>query len=185
MRRADTFRVGMACGLRRPRQWRALAPRRTWTCSARTRLATRYNKEVPRVRAERELVASLEDAWNFVAEPHHLSDWWPGLGAVEPDRRGLARGARWVVRGSERPSLLRAGSWSGLLVVLDVEPPHRFHFRLHPQRIDVELRLEAAGPDRTEANLTVTAPWLVGLTRSFPQKALERLHALCQTAANL
>jgi uncharacterized protein YndB with AHSA1/START domain len=140
---------------------------------------------VPKVRAERELLAPLEDAWGFVAEPRHLSDWWPGIAAVEPDRRGFARGARWVVRGSERPRFLRAGNWSGLLVVMDVEPPHRFHFRIHPERINAELRLEAAGPDRTLARLTVVGPYLVGLKRSFPGKALERLHDLCQTAATL
>jgi uncharacterized protein YndB with AHSA1/START domain len=140
---------------------------------------------MPRVRAERELLASLEDAWAFVAEPRHLADWWPGIAVVEPDRRGLAIGARWQVRGSERPRLLRAGNWSGLLVVLDVEPPHRFRFRLHPERVHAELILEAAGPDRTLARLTVVAPWLMGLTRSFPQKALDRLHELCQTGASL
>jgi uncharacterized protein YndB with AHSA1/START domain len=145
----------------------------------------RYNTDMPRVRAEQELLASLEDAWGFVAEPYHLSDWWPGIAAVEPDRRGLARGARWQVRGSERPRLLRAGNWSGLLVVLDVEPPHRLEFRLHPERVHAELRLEAAGPGRTLARLTVVAPWLMGLTRSFPQAALERLHALCQFSSTL
>ena len=68
---------------------------------------------------------------------------------------------------------------------MDVEPPHRFHFRLHPERVDAELRLEAAARDRTLARLTVTGPWLIGLNRSFPAKALERLHDLCQTAAKL
>jgi uncharacterized protein YndB with AHSA1/START domain len=140
---------------------------------------------LPKVRAHRELLASLDEAWAFVAEPRHLADWWPGIAVVEPDRRGLARGARWQVRGSERPRLLRAGNWSGLLLVLDVVPPHRFEFRLHPERVQVELLLEEAAPDRTLAQLTVVAPWLMGLTRSFPTKALDRLYDLCQFSATL
>ena len=42
-----------------------------------------------------ELLAPRADVWAFVAEPYHLSDWWPGVSGVEPDRRGLAPGARW------------------------------------------------------------------------------------------
>jgi hypothetical protein len=140
---------------------------------------------VPRVQAQRELLASLDDAWGFVAEPYHLADWWPGIAAVEPDRRGLAAGARWQVRGAERPTLLRRGGRSGLLLVVAVEPPHRFHFQLLAERLEAELILTEARPDRTLATLTVVGPWLVGLGRSFPRKALDRLHALCQTAASL
>jgi hypothetical protein len=33
--------------------------------------------------------------------------------------------------------------------------------------------------------LTVSGPFLVGLRRSLPRNALRRLHALCQTAAEL
>ena len=47
--------------------------------------------------ATRELLASLDDAWGFLAEPYHLSDWWPGVVSVQPDRRGFATGARWQV----------------------------------------------------------------------------------------
>ena len=32
------------------------------------------------------------DVWAFLAEPYHLSDWWPGITGVEPDRRGFAPG---------------------------------------------------------------------------------------------
>jgi uncharacterized protein YndB with AHSA1/START domain len=140
---------------------------------------------VPRVRAERELLASLEDAWGFVAEPYHLGDWWPGIAAVEPDHRGLAPGARWHVRGGDRPTLLRPRDRTGMLVVVAVEPPHRFHFRLLDDRLEAELILAPAAPDRTLATLTVAGPWFVGLRRSFPRTALWRLHALCQTAATL
>jgi hypothetical protein len=138
---------------------------------------------VPRTLASRELLASLDDAWAFIAEPHHLADWWPGIAAVEPDRRGVAPGARWRVHGTNRPTLFRAPNPSGTLLVLGVEPPFRFAFQLTGERLDAEIRLEDAGPRRTLATLTVEAPLLVGLKRSFAQKALGRLHALCQTAA--
>jgi uncharacterized protein YndB with AHSA1/START domain len=140
---------------------------------------------VPRVQAERELLASLDDAWGFIAEPYHLADWWPGLAAVEPDHRGLAQGARWHVRSSDRPTLLRAGGRSGLLIVVDVEPPRRFHFHLLDDRLEAEIVLAETAADRTRATLTVVGPWFSGLRRGFPRTALARLHALCQFAASL
>jgi uncharacterized protein YndB with AHSA1/START domain len=140
---------------------------------------------VPRVAASRELLAAHADAWAFVAEPHHLPDWWPGLTAVEPDRRGLAPGARWRVHGSNRPSLFRRPNPSGTLLVLAVEPPRRLAFQLTGEHLEVELRLEETAPDRTAATLVVSGPWLIGLGRSLPRTALARLHALCQTAADL
>ena len=48
--------------------------------------------------ASRELLAARTDVWQFLAEPYHLSDWWPGIVGIEPDRRGFAPGARWKVR---------------------------------------------------------------------------------------
>ena len=48
---------------------------------------------MPTVRASRELLAPIEDVWDFVAEPHNLPNWWPRVGGVHPDRRGLAPGA--------------------------------------------------------------------------------------------
>jgi probable rRNA maturation factor len=33
---------------------------------------------------------SRPDAWRFLAEPYHLTDWWPGASGVQPDRRGVA-----------------------------------------------------------------------------------------------
>ena len=140
---------------------------------------------MPRVRAERELLASLEDAWGFVAEPYHLADWWPGLASVEPDHRGLAPGARWHVRSSQEPTFLRAGNRSGLLIVVAVEPPRRLHFQLLADRLEAEIVLTGTAADRTHAALTVVGPWFSGLRRSLPRLALWRLHALCQTAATL
>jgi hypothetical protein len=53
------------------------------------------------------------------------------------------------------------------------------------ERLDVELRLADAGDQHTQAELTVSGPFLVGLRRSLPRNALRRLYALCQTAAEL
>ena len=140
---------------------------------------------MPRVQARRELLASLDDVWAFVAEPYHLADWWPGLAAVEPDHRGFAPGARWHVRGADRPTFLRAANRSGMLVVVAIEPPRRFRFQLLADRLEAELLLAEAAPDRTLATLTVAGPGFSGLRPSCPRRALWRLHALCQTAATL
>jgi uncharacterized protein YndB with AHSA1/START domain len=140
---------------------------------------------VPTVAAARELLAPREDVWSFLAEPRHFADWWPGIAAVEPDRRGLAAGARWQVRGTNRPSLFRRPNPTGILLVLAAARPERLAFQLTGERIDAELQLEASAADRTIATLTVSGPWLIGLGRSFPHRALNRLHALVQTAAEL
>jgi uncharacterized protein YndB with AHSA1/START domain len=140
---------------------------------------------VPRAEATCELLASREDVWEFIAEPRHLADWWPSVGAVEPDRRGLAAGARWQLRGSSQPTLLRRPYAEGLLLVREVRPYELFSWHLTRERLDVELTLAAAGPARTVARLSVSSPWLVPFRRSLPRTALSRLHALCQTAAEL
>jgi len=133
--------------------------------------------------ASRELLAAREDVWSFVTEPGHFADWWPGIAAVEPDRRGLAPGARWTVRAAERSTLFRSSGYSGMLVLREVHPFERFCWTLTGARIDVALQLHATEPDRTHASLEVTAGWLVPLPRSLPRRALTRLYNLCQTAA--
>ena len=138
---------------------------------------------MPQVVAARELLASRQDVWAFLAEPRHLADWWPGIAAVEPDRRGLAAGARWQIHGSNRPSLFRRPNPTGTLLVLAAARPERIAFQLTGERMDVELRLDAPTADRTIATLSVSGPWLIGLGRSFPRRALARLHTLVQTAA--
>ena len=140
---------------------------------------------MPRASASRELLAAREDVWSFVAEPHHFADWWPGIGGVQPDRRGFAEGARWGISGRDRPTLLRRATSSGMLLVTGIETPKRFAWRLTGDHIDAELRLDERGADRTIATLNIEAPWLYGFSRALPRRALTRLHALCQTAAEL
>jgi uncharacterized protein YndB with AHSA1/START domain len=140
---------------------------------------------MPRAAASRELLAPREDVWAFVAEPHHFPDWWPGIGGVQPDRLGFCEGARWGITGIERPTLLRRPASSGILLVRAIHIPERFAWTLTGDHIDAELRLEEQGSNRTIATLQVEAPWLYGLSRALPRKALTRLHALCQTGAEL
>jgi uncharacterized protein YndB with AHSA1/START domain len=140
---------------------------------------------MPRASASRELLASRDDVWAFIAEPHHFSDWWPGIAGVHPDRRGLAEGARWELHGADRPTLFRRATSSGMLLVRAVRPPELFGWTLTGDHIDAELRLEPRGETRTLATLELDAPWLIGLSRALPRRALVRLHALCQTAAEL
>jgi uncharacterized protein YndB with AHSA1/START domain len=140
---------------------------------------------MPTYQSESELLAPRADVWAFLAEPYNLPDWWPGISGLEPDRRGFAPGARWHIVGENRPSLLRKPNMSGTLLVLAVEPYERFAFQLTGERLDVELRLSEPEPKRTLARLSVSGPVLVGLRRSLPKKALGRLHALVQTAADL
>jgi uncharacterized protein YndB with AHSA1/START domain len=138
---------------------------------------------VPTYAARRTLLASRDDVWRFLAEPHNLADWWPGIAAVRPDRRGLAPGARWDVVGPARPGYIRRPQAEGKLLVLEVAPLERISFQLTSDRIDADLRIRALEPDRTDVQLTVEGPWLIGLSRRFPQRALHRLYSLLQTAA--
>jgi len=140
---------------------------------------------MPSYAAARELLAPREDVWAFLAEPNHLGDWWPCINGIQPDRRGLAPGARWSIRGLGRPTYVvgRKPDVAGTLIFLDVRPPEFASWQFVQARIDVELRLTEAAADRTRAQLTVSAPLLAGVSRSLPQKALTRLYALCQTGA--
>jgi uncharacterized protein YndB with AHSA1/START domain len=139
---------------------------------------------MPRYAASRELLAPRDDVWAFLAEPHNLPDWWPGIAGVEPGRRGLTPGARWQTIGPNQPSYLRRPQMTGTLQVLAVEPYERFAFQLTGDRIEAEVSLAAVREDRTKVTVVVSGPWLIGLRRSFPQRALSRLYALVQTAAD-
>jgi len=137
---------------------------------------------VPRHAADRVLLAPVPDVWTFLADPYNLADWWPGISGVEPDRRGLAPGARWKVLGPDQPTYFRKPQMTGTLLVLDVVPMQRVAFQLTGDRIEAELTLRPAEDDRTEASLVVEAPFLIGLRRRFPVDALARLHALLRTS---
>ena len=136
---------------------------------------------MPRYAADRVLLAPIDDVWTFLAEPYNLADWWPGVSGVEPDRRGLAPGARWKVLGSNQPGYFRKPLAAGTLLVLDVRPMQRLEFQLTGDRLDAELTLEAVEENRTKVSLVVDGPWLIGLRRAFPRQALARLHALLRT----
>ena len=135
-------------------------------------------------RASRELLAPPEDVWQFLAEPRHLADWWPGLGGVEPDRRGVAVGGRWRVQRREA-SLFRKAEAADTLLVTAADPTRRFAFEFVGARLRAELTLAPLGSTRTQAALTVDGPFFLGFSRSLPKNALARLHDLCQTAATI
>jgi len=129
--------------------------------------------------AARELLAPRADVWAFLTEPYHLSDWWPGVLGVEPDRRGLAVDARWKVRFASHSLFLGRGIRETLLLVRAVEPYERWAWHLVSPPLDVDLRLQAAAPDRTVVTCTTSG------RRRLPDRALERLYDLVQTAAEL
>jgi uncharacterized protein YndB with AHSA1/START domain len=139
-----------------------------------------------RAAAERELTAARADVWRFLAEPHHLADWWPGVHGVRPDRRGFAPGARWAVRALDRRPLLggREPKAPTTLVVGAVEPLERWTWHLTGSLpLDVEVRLRAAGEERTLVEVAVVAGRLAN-PRKLARRAVDRLYDLVQTAAD-
>jgi uncharacterized protein YndB with AHSA1/START domain len=137
--------------------------------------------------ATRNLVAPREDVWALLAEPYHLSDWWPGYTAIRPDRRGVAVGARWAVVRSATAGLLRRPGGEGMIVIESVEPTLSIAWRDVEQGFTAEVVL-ANVDGGTEATLTVEASWwrlVVEGLRGVPERALGRLHELCQTADSL
>lgn len=139
---------------------------------------------MPSASSKRELLSRPEDVWVFLAEPRHLSDWWPNLSAVEPDRRGLVPQARWRVRRGLRPGLLRKPAAEEVVVIRAVDPGRRLAWQFTAERLDVEIELEPSGREYTLATLTVQGPFMLGFRRSLPRTALDRLHSLIQTAAS-
>ena len=124
-----------------------------------------------------ELLARRADVWSFLAEPYHLTDWWPGITGIEPDRRGFAPGARWKVIMSRRNLFAGPRSKETLLLIREIDPYERWAWHLLAAKLDVEIRLRATGEDRTVAT--------IALSKGSPGAALKRLHDLCQTAATL
>jgi len=142
-----------------------------------------------RIEARRILAAPPEDVWKLVAEPYHLADWWPGYQGVEPDRRGLAEGARWrILRGGvTTPGLLRRPGGQAAIVIGRVVPGRSLAWRDLAQQLDVEVAVEPAAERRARVVVAIEAPWwriaLEGL-RPLPRQAVARLDDLCQTAAD-
>ena len=124
-----------------------------------------------------ELLAPRADVWAFLAEPYHLSDWWPGITGVEPDRRGFAPGARWKVHASKRNVFVGRRPVETMLLIREVDPYERWTWHLLVPRTDVEIRLRSAGESRTVVTVTTT--------RRDAQLAVNRLFDLVQTAAEL
>jgi uncharacterized protein YndB with AHSA1/START domain len=151
---------------------------------------------MPRQVAERTLLAPLDDVWAFLVEPYNLADWWPGIGGITPDRRGVAPGARWTVVGSDAlsadaplrplfgPGMFKRPGASGVLLVLDVVQGRRIAFQLVNERIEAEIELAAAGAEHTTVTVTVEAGW-GSVKRSYAKDALRRLYDLIQTADEL
>jgi hypothetical protein len=156
------------------------------------------------IAARRELIASRAEVWGFLSEPYHLSDWWPGILSVEPDRRGFAPGARWQVQVIADPPGLgpvrfpRIGRPSGppraaTLVITEIELYERWAWQLI-RRVPVgrdraatqkavEIELRAVAADRTEVVVGVESG-----SRHDERLALaaaNRLYDLVQTAATL
>jgi uncharacterized protein YndB with AHSA1/START domain len=137
-----------------------------------------------RIEASRRLLARRDDVWALLAEPYHLSDWWPGYTAVRPDRRGLTAGARWTIVRSANPGLLRRPGGEAMIVIESVEPTLSLVWRDLEQGFTAAISIANADSE-TDATLSLDAPWwrlFVEGLRSAPQQALARLHALCQTA---
>jgi uncharacterized protein YndB with AHSA1/START domain len=100
--------------------------------------------------------APRAEVWAILAEPLHLPDWWPGLLAVEPDRRGFAPGARWGATVMRRNPFRGARRVETALLLRDVELYERWTWHLASTRLDVEIRLRSAGEHETEVTVTTS-----------------------------
>jgi uncharacterized protein YndB with AHSA1/START domain len=122
-----------------------------------------------------QLLAPRADVWAFLAEPYHLSDWWPGITGVEPDRRGFAPGARWKVLATKRNVLAGRRPVETILLVREIDEYERWNWHLLEPKTDVEITLRATEQDRTAVTVTTS--------RGSAEAAVKRLYDLVQTAA--
>jgi uncharacterized protein YndB with AHSA1/START domain len=139
------------------------------------------------VEASRVLRSPRADVWALVGEPYHLPDWWPSYSGVEPDRRGLAEGARWTVLRGARPGFLRKPRGRGLILLERVRPATELAWLDLAQKIEAGVRFDDEGRD-TRATAFVSGPfWRIYAegARGLPSIAVARLYDLCQTAAGL
>lgn len=124
-----------------------------------------------------ELLAPRADVWSFLAEPYHLSDWWPGITGVDPDLRGFAPGARWKVHSTKRNIFTGSRVVETMVLIRDIDPYERWAWHLLQPATDVQIRLRAIAEDRTLVTVSVS--------RGRPAVAVKRLYDLVQTAAEL
>jgi uncharacterized protein YndB with AHSA1/START domain len=124
-----------------------------------------------------ELLAPRTDVWAFLAEPYHLSDWWPGITGVEPDRRGFAPGARWKVLATKRNVLVGPRPTETMLLIREIDPYERWTWHLLKPKTDVEIRLRSTADGRTAVT--------VSTSRGSASAAVKRLYDLVQTAATI
>jgi uncharacterized protein YndB with AHSA1/START domain len=151
---------------------------------------------MPRYVAERTLLAPLEDVWAFLAEPYNFADGWPGIRGVQPDRRGLAPGARWTIVGPTDnttgeplrplfgPGMFKRPSAAGALLVTDVVRGSRIAFQLVAERISAEIDLSPVDATHTNVTVTVEAAW-PAVRRTYARDALKNLYDLLQTGAEI
>jgi uncharacterized protein YndB with AHSA1/START domain len=127
--------------------------------------------------ASLELLAPRADVWGFLAEPFHLSDWWPGITGVDPDLRGFAPGARWKVHSTKRNIFTGRRSVETMVLIREIDPFERWSWHLLDPTTDVVVQLRAVAEDRTLVRVSVS--------RGNPKVAVKRLYDLVQTAAEL
>ncbi|HET7127829.1 MAG TPA: SRPBCC domain-containing protein [Gaiellaceae bacterium] len=127
--------------------------------------------------ASLELLAPRVDVWSFLAEPYHLSDWWPGITGVDPDVRGFAPGARWKVHSTKRNIFTGRRSVETMVLIREIDPYERWTWHLLEPATDVEVHVRAVEDDRTLVRVVVS--------RGNPSLAVKRLYDLVQTAAEL
>ena len=126
--------------------------------------------------ASLELLAPRADVWSFLEEPYHLSDWWPGITGVEPDRRGFAPGARWKVHASKHNIFTGTRTVETMLLVRAIDPYERWSFHVLATKLDAEVRLRATTEERTLVTVVVS--------KGNAKRAVKRLYDLVQTAAS-
>ena len=126
------------------------------------------------------LLAPRADVWGFLAEPYHLTDWWPGLTGIEPDRRGFAPGARWKAIAAVRNVLLGSRRRETTLLIREIALYERWTWHLVASKLDVEVTLRSVAADRTEVTVSTSRGG-----SALPRLAVKRLYDLVQTAATL
>lgn len=94
----------------------------------------------------------------------------------------MAAGARWKVMG---PSYLRKPDTVAVLLVQAVVPREQFAFDLIGEKVGVDVRLQAAGADRTRVAVAVEGRFVLGPRRRLATLAVNRLYDLVQTGASL